>query len=178
MFESLALWGKEAIPVAVSKPLRAHSALLAMNSDNRPPVLDLFWDCLAASDSIDPTLLEELRESWTPDAWRPVGEILIRSGVLTLRQVAGLIGMQATEPHMRIGDLAVREGLCTAKQIEVALRVQRESCPGPVELLLRDDRVEGDQLLDALLMYARFLEGRLLRKTQGDGELSLKGSVA
>lgn len=137
--------------------------------ESRQPVLDLFWDCLESSNAIDAKLLAELRSSWTPDSWRPVGEILIREGTLTLRQVAGLIGMQADEPHMRIGDLAVREGLCTPEQIQHALKIQRDSCPGPVELLLRDDRIEGEELLDALLMYARYLEGRLLRRQADTG---------
>lgn len=138
-----------------------------MNTDPKAPRLNLFWDCLAANKSIDPKVLEELRASWDPQAWRPVGEILIRNGILSLTQVASLIGMQAGEPQLRIGDLAVREGLCSAAQVEQALESQRSSCPGPVELLLRDDRIDGEQLLDALLMYARFLEGRLLRNGQG-----------
>ncbi len=132
--------------------------------DSRYPVLDLFWECLEASNAIDPKLLDEMRASWTPDSWRPLGEILMRNGSLSLHQVAGLIGMQADEPHMRIGDLAVREGLCTVAQVADALQIQRDSCPGPVEILLRDKHLNGEQLLDALLMYARYLEGRLLRR--------------
>jgi len=134
-----------------------------MAPNQRPLALDLFWDCLKTSSSLDPDLLAELRRSWTPESWRPLGEILVRSGSLTLRQVAGLIGMQATEPHMRIGDLALREGLCTLEQIEDALQQQRVMCPGPIELLMRDKRVDGEQLLDALVKYARSLEGRLMR---------------
>jgi hypothetical protein len=135
-------------------------------------VLDLFWDCLEASEAVDADLLAELRSSWTPDSWRPVGEILIRSGVLTLRQVAGLIGMQATEPHMRIGDLAIREALCTKEQIMDALRIQRASCPGPIEILMQDERIEGEELLDALLKYARFLEGRLLQQRGAESSVA------
>jgi len=134
-----------------------------MAPDQRPLVLDLFWDSLVESEAINADLVEELRASWTPDSWRPIGEILIHGGVLSLRQVAGLIGMQATEPHMRIGDLAVREGLCSADQVAEALKTQRKTCPGPIEILMNDDRVEGEDLLDALLKYARYLEGRVLR---------------
>lgn len=91
----------------------------------------------------------------------------MREGYLTLRQIAGLVGMQSEEPHMRLGDIAVREGLCTVEEIQKALAVQRESCPGPVEVLLRDPRIEGEDLLEALLMYARYLEGRVLRQHHG-----------
>jgi hypothetical protein len=138
-----------------------------MNTKPEAPKLDIFWDCLARSVSIDPELVDELHSIWDPQAWRPVGEILIRKGVLSLKQVTSLIGIQAGEPQLRIGDLAVREGLCTAAQVREALDSQRAACPGPAELLLGDDRVDSEQLLDALLMYARYLEGRLLRKDQG-----------
>lgn len=143
-----------------------------MTLDQRLFVIDQFWDCLAESEAVDPQLLSELRATWTPDSWQPLGEILIRSGVLTLKQVAGLIGMQATEPHMRIGDLAVREGLCDKEQLRVALEVQRKSCPGPIEVLLQSERVEGEELLDALLKYARFLEGKLFQKAPAEGSVA------
>lgn len=136
--------------------------------DSPHPGLDSFWDCLKASNAVAPQLLAEIRASWTPDSWRPLGEILMRNGSLGLSQVARLIGMQSLEPHMRIGDLAVREGLCSAEQVEAALQMQREACPGPVEILLRDKHLNGEGLLDALLMYARYLEGRLLSRGVAD----------
>ena len=134
----------------------------AMTAMTRPRHHGLFWDSLVASEAFDFELVAELKERWTPESWRPLGEVLLREGYLTMRQLGGLLGMQADEPHMRLGDLAVREGLCSVDAIEAALQLQRRSCPGPIELLLQDRRVDRDDLLDALLVYVRFLEGHVL----------------
>jgi len=121
----------------------------------------LFWESLATSGVLARRLVEELRSRWTPESWRPVGEVMIREGLLTVRQASALLAMQTDEPSMRLGDLAVRECLCTGEELERALEVQRRTCPGPVELLLEDERVRGEDLVGALLRYVRFLEGRL-----------------
>ena len=44
--------------------------------------------------------------------------------------------------------------------------MQRNSCPGPIDILLQDQRVSRDELLNALLRYVRFLEGRILSGQQ------------
>ena len=133
-----------------------------MSQTQRPSHHELLWESLATSGAISAELIQELKQRWTPDSWKPLGELLLRDGKLTVRQVAGLLGVQAEEPHVRIGDLAVREGFCSRAEIEQALQDQRDRCPGPIDILLQDQRVERDELLDALLRYVRFLEGRVL----------------
>ncbi|MDF1798380.1 MAG: hypothetical protein P1V81_04330 [Planctomycetota bacterium] len=121
----------------------------------------LFWESLATSGVLAKRLVEELRSRWTPEAWRPMGEVMVREGLLTVRQASGLLAMQAKEPSMRFGELAVRESLCSNAELEGALELQRRICPGPIEILLEDERVRGEDLVAALLRYVRFLEGRL-----------------
>ena len=121
-----------------------------------------FWNILTCIGALDQGLVEEYRES-SCKQWRQLGEILVREGSLTVKQVAGLLGMQADEPHMRIGDLAVREGLIDGDQLVEALKVQRESCPHPLELMAKDDRLEKGDLFLTLISYVRFLEGTLRR---------------
>ncbi len=130
--------------------------------EKEPAVFGMFWDCLVEAGTLDARLISELKESWNPGSWKPLGEVLIRNKVLTLSQVAGLIGIQADEPNMRLGDLAIREGLCTLEGLADALDEQRRACPGPIEILMRDGDVGSDELLDTLLTYVRFLEGKLL----------------
>ena len=74
----------------------------------------------------------------------------------------GLVAIQAEEPQVKIGDLAIREGLCTPKQIKRCLDVQSQSEPGPIEVVLRDEDVSSDQLIKALAGYIHHLEGRIL----------------
>ncbi len=138
-----------------------------MSHTKQPTHHELLWESLATSGAISAELIDDLKERWTPLSWKPLGEILLREGKLTVRQIAGLLGMQASEPERRIGDLAVREGLCTRADIEAALDTQRRTCPGPIDILLQDGRVNRDDLLDALLRYVRFLEGKVLT-TEGE----------
>lgn len=135
-------------------------ARLAMEKE--PAVFGLFWDSLVEAGTLDAGLIFELKKSWNPGVWRPLGEVLIRRKILTLKQVAGLISLQVDEPNIRIGDLAIREGYCTPQQLEEALDAQREACPGPIEILMRDGSAKPDDLLTTLMIYVRFLEGRIL----------------
>lgn len=126
-----------------------------------PTVFEIFWDCLESVEGIDPALVDELRQKWTPTGWRPLGEILVRRKILTFAQVTQLIGLQLDVPYMRIGELAVREGYCTMDDVQKALASQREEFPGPVELLVSDERLDRDAVLQALLAYSRVLEERV-----------------
>ncbi len=119
-----------------------------------------FWKYLVDAGILDPELAEEFH-SRTDRAWVPLGRILVSGGVLDHDQVTGLLAIQGDEPHLRLGDLAVREGMCTQDQVAEALREQRALSPHPIELLLRDTRVDKRGLLGPLIDYVQWLEGRL-----------------
>jgi hypothetical protein len=48
-------------------------------------------------------------------AWVPIGKFLRQGGHLTMNQLTHLLELQTSEPHARLGELAVREGFCTAE---------------------------------------------------------------
>ncbi len=130
-----------------------------MNSTATPD--DSFWTALQEAGGYEDELIQNLRHKVKARGWKPLGAILIRSGFMTVRQVAGLLSMQADEPEMRIGDLAVREGYCTPEHIQQALQQQREGNSGPVDVLLEDERVDDVHLMQALKAYVGHLEGRI-----------------
>ena len=127
---------------------------------------DQLWKELATSKALDLELVEEYRSAVKTRPWVPLGRILMQLGLLRTREVFRLLERQADEPDMRLGDLAVHEGLCTVEHVRQALRIQREQYPGPIELLLRDSRVDSEGLLEALVGYVHHLEGRLYALVQ------------
>ena len=75
------------------------------------------------------------------------------SVVIPLEVTGGSIGAEKGRLDFNMPD---------APEDKQALQDQRDRCPGPIDILLQDQRVERDELLDALLRYVRFLEGRVL----------------
>jgi len=63
------------------------------------------------------------------EAWVPIGKILRQRGHLTMAEMMHLLELQTAEPHLRLGELAVREHFCTEADLEEALRLQRENSP-------------------------------------------------
>lgn len=124
---------------------------------------DEFWNQVIEKRALSLDLVEKHRRSMRETPWVPLGRILIREGILSVRQVMGLVAMQVSEPHIRIGDLAVREGLCTPEEVAHCLDQQAASSPGPIHLLLKDENVSQDRLVNALVGYIHFLEGQLER---------------
>jgi hypothetical protein len=94
-------------------------------------------------------------------AWLPIGQILRDRGHLTSDQVFRLLQMQAEEPHLLLGELAVREDMCTQRQIEDALRHQRESSPHVLEVILNESQCDPIRLCRTLVRYVRQLEARI-----------------
>lgn len=122
------------------------------------PIDEQFWKELLDHGALNDDLLAEYRQTVAKRPWKPLGRILIDEGILTLRQVAGLFQIQADEPGMRLGDLAVREEYCTVEEIQHALSLQSRTSPGPIELMLRDFRISDENLMDALIGYVHYLE--------------------
>jgi hypothetical protein len=75
-------------------------------------------------------------------------------------QMTRLLEMQTSEPHLRLGELAVREGFCTEEDVREAMRLQREASPHALEVFLSEVPCDKDQFIQALIRYVRHLEGR------------------
>ena len=129
---------------------------------NQATHLEVLWNALVENHALTPELVSEMKATLATNPWTPLGSILVSQGFLKLNQVSGLLEIQSQEPNQRIGDLAVREGYCTQEQIERALSIQQECCPGPIDLVLRTAPVK-DELVRSLVKYIYFLEGRLKR---------------
>lgn len=119
-----------------------------------------FWQQLLDAGVLDEDLANEFDRAANA-AWTPIGKLLVQSGALSMAQLMSLLGMQADEPYVRLGDLAIREGFCDLEQIRGAVEEQQRSCPHPVELLLADSRIDNGTLFGPLIDYMRWLESRL-----------------
>lgn len=95
------------------------------------------------------------------DKW--IGERLVQAGILTDEQRNNVLKIQS-EPinsHIRFGDIAVDEGLCTHKQID--------SIGGFLGELLVERKVLTQEQVDKLLeMQANMREARLYVPTFGE----------
>ncbi len=134
-----------------------------------------FWAYLGRSSDIPREILDEF-EDRQRKLWYPLGKAMLDLGMLGMRDVIRLLDLQFDEPHIRFGELAVREGLLTTEQLDGAITHQRAHCPHPFEMLWNDERVDDGQVFEALLDYARFLEGRV--RAIREQELRLAGAEA
>ena len=136
--------------------------------------LDDFWVFLVRTGSFEDEVIREHRDRHR-ERWTPLSSLLIDEHVLEMSQVAVLLRKQLQEPHMRIGNLAVREGYCSREDVDRMLALQEERCPHPVDLILGDDRIDASVAVDALKSYVRHLEGRVdTLQRRLDGESVLK----
>jgi hypothetical protein len=94
-------------------------------------------------------------------AWKPIGQILREQGHLSVDQVIRVLQMQADEPHLLLGELAVREGMCKEKHVQEALRLQRETSPHVLERILEEANCDPTRLCRVLVRYVRQLEARI-----------------
>lgn len=119
-----------------------------------------FWEFLQAIEILDEAAVEEFKAEARHN-WRPLGEILMRQGVLSRANIADLLTQQVDEPMAPLGDLAIRKGLCTQADIQNALEIQKQFSPHPIELVSCDSRIDPSSLFGAILGYVKFLERRL-----------------
>ena len=123
-------------------------------------LLDYFWQFFERTGAVSSEVIAEHRARLR-DQWVPLTAILQEERILEMSQVAVLLRKQHAEPHLRLGDLAVREGLCSREDIGRALAIQEERCPHPIDLILGDERVAATAAVDALKSYVHHLEGRV-----------------
>lgn len=95
------------------------------------------------------------------DGWIPLGKILRQQGSITMGQLMDLLQEQASSPHSRLGELAVRLEMCSQADVNRALQTQRETSPHLIDLLAREGHCDPDRLCRSLARYVRRLEERL-----------------
>lgn len=121
-----------------------------------------FWRYLQGAGVIPETTADSFTQD-VRDQWMPIGRILLREKALSVPEMHRILALQAEEPGMRVGDLAVREGFCTEEDVQNAIDFQKEQCgEHPLARLIREvDDIDPDTLLQALYGYVRHLEGRV-----------------
>ncbi len=84
------------------------------------------------------------------------GQLLLRRGVLTLREMVGLLEKQARDPAKRLGELAVAAGHLTEQQLGEFL-AEQPSAGGqhPIDTLRMRGLLSPESLLEALVAYVK-----------------------
>ncbi len=100
---------------------------------------------------------EEYKER-VRSGFKPLGKVLLEQRHLSIHQLAQLIQIQLDEPHIQLGELAVREGFCSREDLDAALTYHRENCPHILELALRDPNVDSLELVRTTAEYIRSAE--------------------
>jgi hypothetical protein len=131
-------------------------------SSNRASTPDELVGLLLNEGVIDSTTAEATLERLR-DSWIPLGRILRQHNKLSMSHLMQLLQLQSGEPHLRLGELAVREGFCSDADVRDALRMQREVSPHLLDMLAGDPKVELGKLMQVATRYVRLLEARLGR---------------
>lgn len=119
------------------------------------------FDALIEHGVLDEQDAHEFSYGPNGDERPPLGRILIHEGVLSVGQVMDVVGRQVDHPELRIGELAVQQGYCTAEDIERCLEIQRDLLAHPMEELLGRRDVDPAALVRALSSYIGALESAL-----------------
>lgn len=88
----------------------------------------------------------------------PLGRLLVMNGTLRVQQVLQILDVQAEQPNLRFGEIAVMLGVLSTVELEAALRQQREQRPHLIDLIRQEGLVPRRTLDSALLKYVEFLE--------------------
>jgi hypothetical protein len=114
--------------------------------------------CLREENVLATEVLERL-ETRSNETVMPLGVILRQRGKLTMAQLIELSHMQSGNPRLRLGELAVSKGWCTAADVDEALAAQRKV--HVLDLVTAEEGCDANALVRALVRYAKMLEERL-----------------
>ena len=129
---------------------------MSQGQPHPPGLLDLLVQEGLTTTAIAQKIRNKIRATWVP-----IGTLLRQRGHLSMSELASLLEIQTAEPHLRLGELAVREGFCTEEDVDEALRLQCAAIPHPVEVLLAEVTCDREELCKVLLRYIRALEARV-----------------
>ncbi len=99
-------------------------------------------------------------ESRSSQSIMPLGVILRQRGKLTMAQLVELAQTKSSGPGTRLGELAVKKGWCTLRDVEEAL-IEQERRMHLLDMVLAEGSCDAAALTRALVRYARVLEERV-----------------
>ena len=84
---------------------------------------------------------------------RPLGQLAMEEGILSARQVFKILRCQSGMPHERFGEVAVGMRMMTHEQLERLLMIQWERKPSLEDILVRQRILTQSQLDEQLAAY-------------------------
>lgn len=138
---------------------------MAANS-NRLGKVD-FAQFLADRGCIEASQAEELRHK-AEKGRVPIGQLFIRRGLCSVRQVMDLVARQAECPTVRFGELALRCKYVTTLQLEEVLSFQKHHRSHQIEVAQFERLMPKQELFDHVVSYVRFME---LQSMEVDDEI-------
>lgn len=88
----------------------------------------------------------------------PIGQLLMQSNFLSVKQVMAVLAIQADHPTEKFGQIALGQGFLTLRQLEDALRIQRLTRRHMIEVVSMMGLLEPKQLLEVAVAYISLLE--------------------
>ncbi len=88
----------------------------------------------------------------------PIGQLLLQSIFLSMKQVMAVLAAQADAPGEKFGQIAVRRGMITLRQLEDALRLQRMTKRHMIEIVATMGLFSTAVFIELTVIYASLLE--------------------
>jgi len=123
-----------------------------------------FWDHLLEVGVLDGDQVQELQRCGSHE-WPPLGQFLVQLRIVTVQQIMAALQLQLDDPHLRLGEILVREGHCGSREIDRAIKEQRRHSRHPIELLLERPESQSESFHAALGDYVSMMESRVTRLT-------------
>jgi len=91
----------------------------------------------------------------------PIGQTLVLQGALSVRQVMNVLELQTETPHIRFGEIALREGYLTMTQLDRALKHQATHRRHQIAVVAQAGLLQRPVLHSLVVDYVQFLELQL-----------------
>lgn len=116
-----------------------------------------FAQFLVERDAITATQAEAIRDRAQCERM-PIGQLLLQTRDLTMKQVMAVLAAQADAPGEKFGQIAVRRGMITLRQLEDALRLQRVTKRHMIEIVATMGLFSASVLIELTVTYVSLLE--------------------
>lgn len=116
-----------------------------------------FAQFLVDRDAITQAQAEEVRHR-AQNERVPIGQLLMQSNYLSVKQVMAVLAIQADNPTEKFGQIALAQGFLTLRQLEDALRTQRLTRRHMIEVVSMMGLLAPPQLLEVAVAYISLLE--------------------
>lgn len=116
-----------------------------------------FAQFLLDRDALTAAQAEQVRERSRSERI-PIGQLLMQSSYLSVKQVMAVLAIQADNPGEKFGQIALREGFLTMRQLEDALRLQRSTTRHMIEVVSLMGLFTPAALVEMTVAYVSLLE--------------------